>query len=110
MKAKDILNFVDLRRGTVDVPEWGTVLTVQELGLEQGLAVYKMAQSLDGDKVLMKAADIAQIVAWSVIDPNTGNLVFSNADVPKLAKKNRAALIRIYQAITSLSGEEAEKN
>lgn len=110
MQAKDILDFVDLRRGTVDVPEWNTTLTVQELGLEQGLEVYKMIQSMDGDKATMAAKDIARVVAWSVIDPDTGELVFSDSDVPKLARKNRAALVRVYQAITSLSGEEAEKN
>ena len=110
MKSEDILKFADLRRGTVEVPEWNTVLTVQELGLEQGLAVYNMMQGMDGGKVTMQAQDIARIVAWSVIDPDTGDAVFSEADVPKLAKKNREALIRIYQAITELSGEEAEKN
>lgn len=110
MKSSDILDFVDLKTSTVDVPEWKTTLTIQELGLDQGLALYSMVQSMTGNQAVMKGTDIAQVVAWSVVDPDTGERVFSDSDVAKLAKKNRSALMRIYSAITSLTGEDAEKN
>jgi hypothetical protein len=110
IKATDILDFADLKEGTVEVPEWKTTLTIRELGLDQGLSLYSMVQSLSGNQVVMKGQDIAQVIAWSVVNPETGERVFSDADVPALAKKNRNALMRIYTAITSLTGEDAEKN
>lgn len=113
MKAADILGLADLCTKTVKVPKWGVEMTIRELGLEEGVRLSQMYGRLakEGDAVSLKAEDIAQVVAWGVVNEK-GERVFSDDDVPKLARKNREPLLFLYQQITGLSGtvEEAEKN
>lgn len=110
MDASKLLDFADLREKEIEVKEWKCTLRVRELGLEEGMALFNMIKGLqEGSAVTLQATDIAQVIAWGVVDEN-GNRVFSDADVPKLARKNRNALMSIYTEITSLTGEDAEKN
>jgi len=110
MKATDILNFMDVRTSEVEVSEWNTTLRIKELGLDEGMSLFEKFKGLkEGEEFTLKASDIAQVVAWGVIDEE-GNRVFSDNDVPALAKKNRNALMSLYTAITALTGEDAAKN
>jgi len=110
MKASDILGMMDVKTGTVEVPEWGTTLRIKELGLDEGMILFEKFKGLkEGEEFTLKASDIAQVVAWAVIDEE-GNRLFSDDDVPALAKKNRNALMTLYTAITAMTGEDAEKN
>ena len=109
MKASDILSYNDLRVGEVEVEEWGCTLHIRELGLEEGLKLFSMAQDVDENPTL-DANDVAQVVAWGVIDPETGGRLFSDDDVPALAKKSHKPLMKLYAAIAALSAEDAEKN
>jgi len=109
MKASDILDFDDLRTKVVEVKEWGCELTVRELGLEDGLKMFSMVQDID-DNPAINAEDVAQVVAWGVVDAETGDRVFSDDDISALAKKNSKPLMFLYQEIIALSGEEAAKN
>jgi hypothetical protein len=113
MGVKDlVLASSDLATREVEVPEWKTTLTVTELGLGEGMQLAAMYGN--GEKVTLTGRDVAQVVAWGVVDPETGERVFSDADVPKLARKSRHALMRLFSAIGELSSadgfEEAEKN
>jgi hypothetical protein len=110
VKAADLLGIADLRTKSVEVPKWGVTLTIRELSLEQGVKLSRMYRDMDGDTAALKAEDIAQVVAWGVVD--NGERVFSDDDVPKLAQKNRDVLLALYTEIVGLSGEpeEAEKN
>ena len=110
MKASDILDFDDLKTKTVKVMEWGCELTVRELGLDDGLKMFSMVKDIDDDNPAINAEDVAQVVAWGVVDADTGDRVFSDDDVSELAKKNSKPLMFLYQEIISLSGEEAAKN
>ena len=110
MKASDILSFNDLKTSEVKVKEWDCTLTIRELGLDEGIKLFAMARAYSEDEPTLSAADVAQVVVWGVIDPETGEQVFSDEDVPALAKKNRKPLMRLYAKITELSGEDAEKN
>lgn len=112
MGLKDtVLSSSDLSTRQVEVPEWGTTLTVAELGLDAGMKLAAMYGS--GDVVTLTGLDVAQVVAWGVVD-GSGERVFSDDDVPKLARKKRQALMRLFNAIAELSAadgfEEAEKN
>ena len=110
MRAADILNFMDVRTSEVEVSEWNTTLRIKELGLDEGMSLFEKFKGLkEGEEFTLKARDIAQVVAWGVIDEE-GNRVFSDDDVPALAKKNRNALMTLYTAITALAGEDAAKN
>ncbi len=109
MKASDILFLDDLQTKVVKVKEWDCELTIQELGLGDGLQMFSMVSDIEDNPVL-EADQIAQVIAWGVIEPETGERVFSDDDVSALAKKNRNALMFLYQEIITLSGEEAVKN
>lgn len=106
--SADLLNIFDLKTKDIEVAEWKKTLTVRELSLDEGMKMYAMVKG-DGDKLSLDAKDIAQVVAWGVVDAN-GERVFTDDDVPKLAGKNRKSLMFIYSEITALSGDDAEKN
>ncbi len=106
MKASDILGFNDLCTKVVHIDKWGCDLTVQELGLSDGIRLVSLI-STDDDSVNAEA--IAQVVAMGVIDDN-GDRLFSDEDIPALAQKNGKALMELYAAITGLAIEAAEKN
>lgn len=108
MKATDILGLKDYRTAQVNVPQWGVELTVREMSLDDGL---HFASLMRGEQMTLSGVDIAGVVARGVIDAE-GNRVFADADIPELARKNREALLELYQAIVNLSAgiEEAEKN
>ena len=108
MKASDILSFNDLKTSEVVIEDWDCTLHIRELGLEEGLRLFSMVSGDEGD--MLKADDIAQVVVWGVIDQKSGKQLFSDKDVPVLAKKSRRPLMKLYSAITDLSGEDAEKN
>lgn len=118
MVLKDqILGANDLRTKTVEVPEWGCSLTVCELGLSEGVKLAKLYSSVsDSGTVSLDAEDIARVVSWGVLDPQTGERMFSEEDVPSLARKSQSALMGLFRAITSISHpsdedvEEAAKN
>jgi len=110
--SQDLLGFSDLRIKEVEVKPWKRTLTIRELGLQESMSAYGSLQPGKGGKVTLEPIDIAQIVAYGVIDPETGERVFADADVPALAKKNTKALMFLYTAITSLSSsvEDEVKN
>ena len=110
--SQDILDFNDLRTKEVEVKQWKRTVTIQELGLQESMLAYGSIKPDDDGKVTLDHMDIAQIVAFGVIDPKTGDRVFSDDDVPKLARKNKAALMLLYTSITELSGsvEDEVKN
>jgi len=107
--SEEILGFDDLRTKQVTVKEWGNkTLSIREPDLHQVLKSREMV--VDGD-VQLRALEIAQTVASSVIDEH-GDRVFSDDQVPRLARKNRHALMFLYNEILALAGtlEDAEKN
>lgn len=108
MKSSDILGLSDLRTKTVRVKQWDCDLTIRELDLENGVKLFAMVSEVDGDFVI-DAEQIASVVAWGVIDEN-GDRLFSDEDIPDLKKKARGPLMFLYTEITSISGEDAEKN
>ena len=109
MNAADLLGFSDLKTKVVKVKGWECSLTIQELGLDDGIKMFDGVKDID-DKTVMTANSIAQVVAWGVVHADTLERVFSDDDVPALAKKNTKVLMFLYQEIMSLSGDGAVKN
>ena len=109
--SQELLAFKDLR--TTEVKAWGQTLTVQEQGLQESMVSFGPDSKVSKDgKITLNAIDIARVVAFGVIDPESLERVFSDEDIPTLARKNRDTLMRLYHAILELSGDpkEAEKN
>jgi hypothetical protein len=108
----EILESDDLVTKVVDVPVWKRKVTIREMGLAESLVAFGPENVTDDGKVHLSAETIAQVVACCVIDPKSGDRVFEDGDVPKLARKSRVALMFLYNEITALSGsvEEAGGN
>lgn len=110
MQAADILALDDLQTKSIRVKQWGdTVLRIRELDLEQGITMFEKAF---GDTLVMAPEDVAAVLVYGVVDENN-QPIFTDKDIPALLKKNRNALMFIYQQIMGLSGgtiKEAEKN
>lgn len=100
-----ILGASDIETEIVAVPEWGGDVMVRGLTAAQR---DKYEQSMIGKdekgkaKISMANAR-ARLVALTVVD-ESGALVFSDADILKLGTKSAAAMDRIYEAATRLSG------
>lgn len=112
MKASDILGLDDCRTKQVEVPQWGRTLTIREMGLGDGMKFVSMLRESGGsNSIELTGEDIAGVVARGVVD-ESGERVFSDKDIPALARKNKAALMLLYTEIVGLSGdtEEAAKN
>ena len=111
----EILEMDDLKREEITVPEWGKKrkVTIRELNGEERSQLYEICM-VDGkfEASLMAPA----LVTLSIIDPETGEKVFTIEDREKLWKKNGKVVHRISEKAMRLSGlgekdqEDAEKN
>ena len=115
-----ILEAVDLRTVTVDVPEWGGDVVLRELSAAQ-MAIFK-AQSVAAvdpqTRAVKDGATLFRLSAWvvaqGVID-GEGKRLFTDADVDRLGEKSDAVIDRLAARVLQLSGaettvEEAAKN
>jgi len=112
--SKDqILQADDLKKETVDTPEWGGDVLVRELrgrerdAFEEG--------SMDSKRNISMANMRARLVAMSAIDEE-GQRLFSNKEAAELGDKSATALNRLFEVCCRLSGitsddvEKLEKN
>jgi len=88
----------------VDVPEWGGSVCVQGL---DGLGRDRFENSLvrqRGRKVESNIENFrAKLIAQSVVAEPGGKLLFTQLDIPVLARKSASALERVYSVATRLS-------
>jgi hypothetical protein len=85
----DILNCNDVSSVAVEVPEWGGTVHVRQLTAGERDAWETFVSKNPG---IVRAS----LAAFVVADEN-GNLLFSEQDIPALAKKNGKALDRIFE-------------
>lgn len=113
LKRSDILGHDDFVTEEVNVPEWGGVVVVKAMnGLERD-AYESSLFELRGKNVIRKMDNIrAKLVAMTVIDPETKELMFTVADIETLGKKSAAALDRIFtvaQRLSKITAEDIEE-
>jgi hypothetical protein len=118
LKREEILKIDDIKTEEVLVPEWGAGVGVLVRGLNGAERDRFEGSILDQSgkktKVNMQNAR-ARLVQMSTVDED-GKLIFSAADVLALGSKNAAALDRIFDVASRLSGiseddmEELVKN
>jgi len=100
-----ILAATSLATEEVDVPEWGGTVVVRELDGESRDEWEVSRWVTRGKEVVQDLANArAKLVAYSVIDPATGERVFTRQDVYALGKLSAAALNRVFGAASRLSG------
>jgi hypothetical protein len=91
LSREDILAANDLAVEVVEVPEWGGSVRVQALDALSGSRLARALAGADDELLRMR------IVAATVID-DAGELLFSQADVEKLARKSWSAILRVSDA------------
>ncbi len=89
-----ILQAKDLKQVKVEMKEWGGEVILQELTLEQRLAL----ENAPDESGLFRCT----IVAMCAVD-EAGELLFSVEDVKALAKKNGKAVIKLSGAAIRLN-------
>lgn len=108
-----ILAADDMKRVSVQVPEWGGDVLVRPLtGCERDAIETRIVEDRKAGKPV---AFRATLVAMSTCDEG-GNLLFEESDIEALGVKSSAPLDRIYDVASRLSGftksdvKELEKN
>ena len=116
LDKKAILEAQDIITEEVPVPEWGGSVMVKSLtgaerdAFEQSILV-RRGDTYEANMSLVRA----KLAATSIVDED-GERLFSDGDIKALAKKNAAALDRIFAVASRLSGiseddtEELAKN
>lgn len=102
-----LLGAVTLPRQVVSVPELDTSFTVQGMtgtdrdSYESSLFV----QSANGKKRVFSSANIrAKLLVRSIIDPDTGERLFTDAEADELGKVRADVLDRLFSVAQQLSG------
>lgn len=111
-----ILAVPDITTEDVDVPEWGGVVRVRGLTASQRDAFEAASLQGKGKNTSVNLHNLrARLVALCIVDED-GNQLFAERDVHVLGQKSAAAIDRIYDTATRLSGigendvEELTKN
>ena len=118
LTREQILNSDDIKTEEVFVPEWnnGTVIIKMMSGKERDAFEASVIKMGNDGSVNSQGNVRAKLVALSIIDPDTKNLMFSVADIEALGTKSAAALDRVFSAAQKLSKvsskdvDELEKN
>jgi len=90
----------DLKSEIVGVPEWGGAVKVQEMSGALRIRWENAVAGLGADAGLKI---LGALVVCSVVD-ESGEPLFTDADIDALGKKSAAALTRVYNAATKVSG------
>jgi hypothetical protein len=112
LSKDDILKAEDNAPEEIEVPEWGGSVLVRGMsGRERDAFEVSMRDQRTGQRVPGALNNLrAKIAARCVVDDD-GDRVFSDSDIAALGEKSAAAINRIFDVASRLSGmsEEDEK-
>lgn len=113
LTREQILNCDDLKTETVDVPEWGGKVMIKMMsGKERDAFEGSIVSTSKGGQRITMDNIRAKLVAKTVIDPETKELMFTVADIEVLGSKSAAALDRVFsvsQKLSKITGEDIEE-
>jgi hypothetical protein len=101
LTREQILAVQDRKTETVPVPEWGGEVLVASMMGDARDKLEAQIASTDGPRRFERMR--AKMVSAAVVD-ESGNLLFSETDVPALGKKSALALQRVFNVAMRLSG------
>jgi hypothetical protein len=112
-KLRDkIAGIKDIKEERLYIPEWGVELNIKSLSGAARNKILNTAMDKNGKVDLDRF--YPDLIIASCFDPETGEQVFEPTDRDMLLSKNGAALERIAQKATEMSGlndiESKEKN
>ena len=98
-----ILNTHDVESELLPIPEWNETVEVRGLDGDGRATLYQ--QALNQETKTLDFAKAFPILALAcTFDPDSGERVFQDEDLPQLKRKNGKALERIVQKAMELSG------
>lgn len=98
---KTILEADDEQSALIDVPEWGVTVLIKGMSAkERALLLKRVSKGGEVDLGLW----FTELTIRSTHDPETGEKVFDPADRDVLANKSGAAVSRIAEEASRLSG------
>ncbi len=105
LSREAILAIQDIPSEDVFVPEWNTWVRVRGLTGAERDAFEEAILAGRGKDTKVNLRNIrAKLVAKSVVDPETGQYLFSEEDLKALGRKSARALARIYDVAQRLAG------
>ena len=105
LSADAILAFDDVQVRDVPVPEWGGTVRVRSLSGKERDAFEASLREQRGKETVTNTENVrAKLVARSLIDPETGERMFTDQQINALGGKNAAVLDRLYDVAAELSG------
>jgi hypothetical protein len=118
LSKSQILQAVDIKTSEVAVPEWGGDVLVREFsGADRDAFESSMVRiNAEGQRETDLSNMRAKLVAMCLVDHETGERMFSDAELALLGKKSAAALQRVFEVAQRLNGlsaddvKDAEKN
>ena len=108
LKRETILEVQDIEVELVKVPEWGGEVYVKGMtGTERD--AFESSVVLQRSKgISVNMANVRAKIAAQTICDEAGTRLFTDADVKALGKKSAAALQRVYEVASRLSGISSE--
>lgn len=108
LDRETILGADDLRRETVEVPEWGGTVSVRMLTAEEKVAFAKTFDKAGEDAHNF----LAELAVLTLCNERGARLFDANGDVKLLGRKSAEALervCRVAQELNGLTNDAAEK-
>lgn len=101
MNKQELFAMYSLNKDTVEVPNWGGDIHIQELS---AMAMDKMRQYGDGDE--LKGA--AMVLVYGVVDEG-GERVFEEGDLDQILGMSVKDINKVAEAVLKLSGVGEEE-
>jgi hypothetical protein len=103
-----ILAVNDLQQEAVDVPEWGGKVLVRGMTGYQRDQFERTVLTTKGRSVETNWENFrAKLLVWTLVD-GEGTRLFKDADIIALGKKSAAAVSRVFEVASRLSGLTGE--
>ncbi|MDZ4250302.1 MAG: hypothetical protein U0990_09465 [Candidatus Nanopelagicales bacterium] len=109
--GREMLDIQDARFEDVAVPQWGQNGTAPMVRIRTLTAEERDRYELDSYDAREKGSDVhlrARLLALAIVD-ESGNRVFTDRDVPALARKSAGAVEPIVKAIRRLNCLDVEQ-
>lgn len=113
LSKEQIIKADDLPRQDVEVPEWGGTVCVSGMTAhdrDQFEASFLEGKGKDKSKNFNNFR--ARLCSKAIVDPETHERMFSDAEIKELGKKSARALDRVFavaQKLNSMSSEDVEE-
>lgn len=104
LSKDDILHAEDLRTEEVDVPEWGGTVLVRGLTGRERDEFEGSVLEQRGQKTVTNTANVRAKLAVKCVVDDTGQRVFADTDANALGEKSGAAIDRVFEVASRLSG------